>query len=60
LTNEDPYEACLYGTVAASFVVEQIGLPSISTEKGMELFNDASPEQRIIALKAKWIAAGLL
>lgn len=46
--------------MAASFVVEQIGLPSISSNKGTELFNSSSPEQRIIALKAKWVAAGLL
>lgn len=30
-SNGDQYEAALYGTVSASFIVEQIGLPKVET-----------------------------
>lgn len=30
-SNGDPYEAALYGTISASFTVEQIGLPRLYT-----------------------------
>ncbi|KAK4687000.1 hypothetical protein P7C73_g3117, partial [Tremellales sp. Uapishka_1] len=57
LTDEDAYEACLYGTVSASFVVEQFGLPVLSTtqEGGQEneVWNNEVPLDRVDALRRR-------
>lgn len=37
LSGGDPYEAALYATVSASFVVEQFGLPSLTPGSNMSV-----------------------
>ncbi|RSH87074.1 hypothetical protein EHS25_003563 [Saitozyma podzolica] len=65
----DPYEAALYATVSASFVVEQMGLPVLLTpsptprptaeqgnqspSSGSERWNGDSPWNRLEALRAR-------
>lgn len=40
-------EAAMYGQVAASFTIEQVGLPRVSGEGSMELWNGCSVEGRL-------------
>lgn len=46
-TSGDVCEAVKYGHVAASFAVEQIGLPEFTKEDGRELCNGVSVEDRL-------------
>jgi hypothetical protein len=43
----------LWGTVAASFIIEQHGLPEVSMEVGGELWNGEDPWERLKALRAR-------
>jgi hypothetical protein len=45
--------AVLWGTVAASFMIEQHGLPKVSMEAGRELWNGEDPWGRMEALRAR-------
>ncbi|KAH9179974.1 Ribokinase-like protein [Lactarius sanguifluus] len=61
LTNGDVFEAGLYGTVSASYTVEQLGLPKITRASGdvrNEEWNGDSPWVRLHELKARGIRAG--
>ncbi|KAK8850710.1 hypothetical protein IAR55_004630 [Kwoniella newhampshirensis] len=59
--SNDPYEALLYATVSASFVVEQYGLPLLTFEEvksdykdnnvDRELWNDEIPSNRLKVLR---------
>ncbi|WVQ95383.1 hypothetical protein IAU59_002480 [Kwoniella sp. CBS 9459] len=59
----DPYEALLYATVSASFVVEQFGLPTLSISTydnannvdggSREEWNDDSPQRRLEDLRQR-------
>ncbi|KAH9077447.1 hypothetical protein EDB83DRAFT_1710581 [Lactarius deliciosus] len=62
LTNGDVFEAALYGTVSASYTVEQLGLPKITWASGdvrNEEWNGDSPWVRLHELKARGIRAGI-
>jgi bifunctional ADP-heptose synthase (sugar kinase/adenylyltransferase) len=43
----DPIMAAASGTVAASFVVEQFGLPRLTTQGSSELWNGQDPDERL-------------
>lgn len=45
--------AVLWGTVAASFIIEQHGLPKMSMAAGRELWNGEDPWERVKALRAR-------
>ena len=51
----DHLEAMRYGTVAASFMIEQIGLPTLTVNEqfGTELWNGDRPRRRLEMLKAR-------
>ncbi|BEJ13470.1 hypothetical protein CspHIS471_0306440 [Cutaneotrichosporon sp. HIS471] len=49
----DPYTAALYGTVSASFVIEQLGPPSLSVSTEGELWNGDSAQHRLAALSER-------
>ncbi|KAH8106249.1 Ribokinase-like protein [Cristinia sonorae] len=56
-TKGDPFEATLYGTISASFVIEQEGLPHLEhntsrTETG-ELWNGSKPQKRLESLRKR-------
>ncbi|KAF9221896.1 Ribokinase-like protein [Gyrodon lividus] len=53
LAKDDIYEATLYASVSASFVIEQQGLPSLSVnaKTGVEEWNNDSPQRRVDALR---------
>ncbi|KAF9246977.1 Ribokinase-like protein [Melanogaster broomeanus] len=55
LAKNDIYEAALYGSVSASFVIEQGGLPSVSAnpDTGVEEWNGDSPQRRVDALRQR-------
>ncbi|WWC92495.1 uncharacterized protein L201_007454 [Kwoniella dendrophila CBS 6074] len=55
LSDHDPYEALLYATISASFVVEQFGLPSLSITDGNERWNGDIPKERVEALRKRII-----
>jgi fructose-1-phosphate kinase PfkB-like protein len=46
-SSDDPVVAAIYGQVAASFAIEQVGLPTISGEGEDELWNGVSVEDRL-------------
>ncbi|KAF5321091.1 hypothetical protein D9619_000958 [Psilocybe cf. subviscida] len=48
----DMYEATLYATVSASFVIEQEGLPSLQSKDG-ETWNGDSPQWRLKLLRKR-------
>ncbi|WVF67848.1 hypothetical protein IAT40_002609 [Kwoniella sp. CBS 6097] len=50
---QDPYEALLYATVSASFVVEQFGLPNLDAHDGEERWNDDSTQRRLEGLRQR-------
>ncbi|WVW80641.1 hypothetical protein I302_102627 [Kwoniella bestiolae CBS 10118] len=54
LSGNDPYEALLYATVSASFVIEQFGLPSLSQVDGVERWNDDLPHERLEVLRKRF------
>ena len=47
LETSDAVRAAHYGTVAASFALEQVGLPLRSTRDGEELWNGVNPMKRL-------------
>lgn len=57
----DAYAAALYGAVSASFMIEQLGPPTLTTASssesgggaGEELWNGDSPARRLAALGAR-------
>ncbi|KAH9482620.1 hypothetical protein JR316_0004720 [Psilocybe cubensis] len=52
--SEDVYQATLYGTVSASFTIEQEGLPSISyLPSGIAIWNGDDPMRRLEVLKQR-------
>ncbi|KAF8845706.1 Ribokinase-like protein [Paxillus ammoniavirescens] len=53
LAKNDVYEAALYASVSASFIIEQQGLPSLSVnpETGVEEWNNDLPQRRIDVLR---------
>ncbi|KAJ4472267.1 Ribokinase-like protein [Lentinula aciculospora] len=54
LANGDVYEAVLHATVSASFVIEQSGLPALtSSDKGLIQWNNDSPSRRLEVLKRR-------
>jgi len=56
LTNGDVVEAARYGTISASYTVEQLGLPQItraSSDVKSEEWNGDSPWGRLQELKAR-------
>ncbi|KAI9466751.1 Ribokinase-like protein [Lactarius psammicola] len=58
LTNGDVFEAALYGTVSASYTIEQLGLPQITRPSGdvrKEEWNGDSPWGRLQELKVRGI-----
>ncbi|KAF7731649.1 hypothetical protein EC973_008819 [Apophysomyces ossiformis] len=56
-SRQDPVEACLYGSVSASFAVEQIGTPRYQPPSGAEeeeQWNDGpSPQERLQQLRLR-------
>ena len=44
-------EACYYGTIAASFVLEQIGVPVLENISGTENWNGENARVRLRAFK---------
>ncbi|WWC62556.1 uncharacterized protein I303_105152 [Kwoniella dejecticola CBS 10117] len=44
-------EAVIWGSVAASFTIEQNGLPVLTTKEGKELWNDEDPSDRVQIMK---------
>lgn len=53
LETRDVIEAAFYGSVAASFAIEQVGMPRKSNERKEELWNGASVRERLDDYKAK-------
>ncbi|KAJ3810517.1 Ribokinase-like protein [Lentinula aff. lateritia] len=55
IANGDVYEAVFYATVSASFVIEQSGLPEITSsgDKALTQWNNDSPWRRLEALKSR-------
>ncbi|KAJ4492943.1 Ribokinase-like protein [Lentinula edodes] len=51
----DLYEAVFYATVSASFVIEQSGLPAITSggDRALTQWNNDSPRRRLEALKSR-------
>lgn len=47
LKTEDSYQAGYYGSVAASFALEQIGIPQRSVSNGQELWNGVDVGERL-------------
>jgi hypothetical protein len=56
LSSGDPYEAALYATVSASFVVEQFGLPVLNpeAERGSEPGSSKGEEQGDRGAHERW------
>ncbi|KAI4524890.1 Ribokinase-like protein [Schizophyllum commune] len=50
LAGRDIFKAAAYGSVSASYVVEQQGLPTASIEYGKELWNGDAPTARLARL----------
>jgi len=48
---QDVYEAVLYGSVSASFTIEQEGLPLIEPDGGSWKWNGDSPQRRLSELR---------
>jgi len=59
LSGGDPYEAALFGTVSAGFVIEQMGSPEIAaaTDERVELWNGDEPMTRLRKLKERVASA---
>ncbi|KAJ3856946.1 Ribokinase-like protein [Lentinula lateritia] len=55
IANGDVYEAVFYATVSASFVIEQSGLPEITSsgDRALTQWNNDSPWRRLEALKSR-------
>jgi len=56
-SNFDVFEAALYGTVSASYTIEQFGVPTLkgSNDAGQELWSgdDGMPEVRLAKLRQR-------
>lgn len=49
------HPASLYGTVSASYTIEQLGLPTLSRAvDGSALWNDTDPHSRLQQLEEKY------
>ncbi|KAJ7276206.1 Ribokinase-like protein [Mycena haematopus] len=55
LEDGDAYQASFHASVAASFVIEQYGLPTISVVNGSTLWNGDSPQRRLDELQKRQI-----
>ncbi|KAK7061558.1 Ribokinase-like protein [Favolaschia claudopus] len=53
LQNGDIYEASFHASIAASFVIEQQGLPAVSTDNGTTLWNGDNPQRRLDELRQR-------
>ncbi|KAF8917788.1 Ribokinase-like protein [Mucidula mucida] len=54
LVDDDVYEATMYATISASYVIEQEGLPRISMAiDGSSLWNGDSPKERLKLLRER-------
>ena len=53
LATRSMYEAACYGSVAASFALEQIGLPELENAEGEELWNGDSVQKRLMEYKSR-------
>ncbi|KAJ7499142.1 Ribokinase-like protein [Mycena latifolia] len=53
LEDRDIFQATYYASVAASFIIEQEGLPAISVVNGSTRWNGDTPERRLNELKAR-------
>jgi len=54
LSEGDIYQAALYGSISASFIIEQAGLPLCTKDgDGKLLWNGESPQKRLLALQAR-------
>jgi hypothetical protein len=51
-----PFLAVLWATVAASFTIEQSGLPTLEKREGVELWNGDVPRERIETLRHRLAA----
>jgi len=50
---QDPREASMYGSIASSFAVEQIGLPKLGPDAGEEVSNDVRVMARLDEYKSR-------
>ncbi|KAF8211324.1 Ribokinase-like protein [Mycena galopus ATCC 62051] len=57
LEDGDAYKASFHASVAASFIIEQEGLPTISIANGPTLWNGDSPQRRLDELKKRQVEA---
>ncbi|KAJ6599288.1 Ribokinase-like protein [Mycena vulgaris] len=53
LEDGDIYKAAFYASVAASFIIEQEGLPAISAVEGSTRWNNDIPERRLNELRTR-------
>lgn len=53
---EDIYEAVLYASVSASFIIEQEGLPSLEPDGDSWMWNKDSPRRRLSNLRNRAVA----
>ncbi|KAI4647202.1 uncharacterized protein J4E79_010353 [Alternaria viburni] len=54
----DIHEASMYGNVAASFAIEQIGLPSCEVSDGEEIWNGTRVMERLAEYRARLSCTG--
>ncbi|KAI4638540.1 hypothetical protein J4E93_010095 [Alternaria ventricosa] len=54
----DIHEASMYGNVAASFAIEQIGLPSCEVSDGEEIWNGTRVMERLAEYRARLSSTG--
>lgn len=60
---QEVVEACAWGSVAASFCIEQVGVPVLTSpmdDKGVELWNGESVMERLATYEAKLNGKGRL
>jgi len=55
LEDGDVFKASFHASVAASFIIEQQGLPTISLANGSTLWNGDSPQRRLDELKMRHV-----
>jgi len=53
LTNDDVVSASLYATLSAAYTVEQKGLPKLTQDDSIELWNNDRPSDRLQQLKSR-------
>ncbi|KAJ7095176.1 Ribokinase-like protein [Mycena belliarum] len=53
LENGDVYQATFYASVAASFIIEQAGLPIVAVTDGSTRWNGDNPERRLNELRTR-------